>query len=598
MGFFRLFGLGLVALLMFSGCGSNNSDSPISDSNTNTSEIAPPEGNITDPAVTVILPTSSTVLTTNNQVVTIDVRVFDSANNPYSEGTVNLINSPDVINGRDVGTFDKYKSTLTNGIATFTYTAPDDLSKDTSNIYFGFYHSSDSTKVKQYTMSIVPEVNQTIVSTYELRSSNPDDVKMPLESIKSISYSVYDSNDAKVEDSQMKSITVTTLNPSLGLLSDSLGNDNNEKLTQLDKNSMTINLHSNTISGLIPLKVEARFIDANGDEQNLSKVYSVVVLSGPPTAFSLSYAGTSQDDSKAKFIEHWVLTATDKYNNLINTNPTISTGMIAGYAQSSAATQTNAGNYLYANTSHGGSIANATPDEFHAPVDIFANVDFDHDYMVTFGNGYTYDASGKWNIDPNSDSVVNLSEEYEGEDVSSIGFAVGHNYRQDRCRDAEEWLGNVYPQGNNFILDANGSAILEVQYDYYMVGKDVMVWVNLTGSADNKITRVGEARKVTLRGNGLTGESVSFGKGFSGIIHLEIHVTDTAEFYRNANFGYKVEVSADDAPWEIAGDSMSDGGITNCSLNNGVAYVDVNITSPAGSAGTVSIVNVLVSDEF
>jgi hypothetical protein len=597
MGFFRLFGLGLVALLMFSGCGSNNSDSPISD--TNTSEIVPPIGSITDPAVTVVLPTSSTVLTTNSQVVTIDVRVFDSANNPYSEGTVNLINSPDVINGRDVGTFDKYKSTLKNGIATFTYTAPADLKKDTSNIYFGFYHSSDATKVKQYTMSIVPELNQTIVSTYELRSSNADDVKMSLNSIKSISYSVYDSNNAKVADSQIKSITVTTLNPSLGLLSDSAGSDNNEKLSQVNKNSITVNVHSNTISGLIPLKVAARFIDANGDEQNLTKVYSIVVLSGPPTAFSLSYAGTSQDDSKAKFIEQWVLTATDKYNNLINTNPTISTGMIAGYAQSSTATPLNAGNYLYSIPPKGGSIAQATPDEFHASEDIFANVDFDHDYLVTFGNGYTYDASGKWNIAPNSNSVVNLSEAYYGKDVSDLGFAVGNNYRQDTCRFGEEWVGNIHPKGNNYILDSNGSVILDVEYDYYLVGKDVMLWVNLTGSVNNEITRVGEAKKVTLRGRGLLGDSYSFSKGFEGVIRLYVFIDHTSEIhYRNANFGGHVEVSSSDTNWTIAGSSMSDGNITDCTLSGGVAYVDVNITDPAGSAGSVVLKRVKVANEF
>ncbi len=596
MSIFRLFGIGLIAILSISGCGSNNSDSPSTE--TNSSVVPPPEGNITNPAVTVILPTSSTVLTTNGQVVTIDVRVFDSANNPYSQGNVKLINSSDVLSGRDVGTFDKYTSTLTNGVATFTYTAPAELSTDTSNIYFGFYHDSDSSKTKTYTMSIVPETNQTVISSYELIESNSNDVRMPLESIKSISYSVYDSNGDKLEDTDMKSIVVTSLNPSLGKLSDSFGNNDNEKLTQLEKNSMTVNLHSNTISGLIPLKVDAVFIDANGDEQNLSKVYSVVVLSGPPTAFSLSYAGTSQNENKAKFIEHWVLTATDKYSNLINTNPTISTGMIAGYAQSSVATPTNDGNYLFSSSSNGGSIANAAPDEFHAPVNIFDNVDFDHDYLVTFGNGYTYDASGKWDIIHNSASVVNLAEEYYGNDVSGLGFAVGHNYRQDTCRDSQEWLGNVYPQGSNYILDSNGSTVLEVEYDYYMVGKAVMLWVNLTGSANNTITRVGEARKVTLRGAGLVGDTYSFSKGFQGLIRLEVHINDTVEYYRNANFGYRVEVTADDTNWTISGSSMSDGNITDCTLNSGVGYVDVLITDPAGSAGTASLTNVLVADEF
>ena len=596
MSLLRLMGIGLAVLLALSGCGSNNSDIPVNPGDTNGSVIVPPEGNVTNPAVTVVLPVSSTVLTTNSQVVTIDVRVFDSANNPYSKGEVNLIGSPDALNGRDVGTFDKTTSTLVNGVATFTYTAPAKLDTDTSNIYFGFYHSSDASKVKQYTMSLVPESNQVVISSYKLVESNSGDVKVDLNSTKSISYSVYDSNDNKLVDADVKSLTVTSLNPSLATLSDSYGNKGLNKLAIVDKNTITVNVDTNTKSGLIPLKVEARFIDANDEEQNLSKVYSVVVLSGPPTAFSLSYAGTNQDEANAKFIEHWVLTATDKYNNLVNTKPTISAGMLAGYAQSSA-TPTNAGNYLFGKTSAGGSIVNATPDEFHILNSAFSNIDFEHDYLVTYGNGYTYDASGKWDITQNSASVLNLDEEYYGNDVSNIAYAVGHDYRQDTCRDGEEWVGHVYPQNNNYILDENSSTVLDVEYDYYMVGKAVMLWVNLTGSANNQITRVGEGRKVTLRGAGLAGESISIAKGFQGIKHLRIHVDKTTEYYRNANFGFHVEVTADDTPWEISDTSMVHG-ITDCAYDYGVAYVDVNITAPAGGAGTVSLTNVLVADEF
>ena len=597
MNLFRFFGVGLAVLLLLSGCGSNNSDTPTTSDDTNGSVVVPPEGNITNPAVTIVLPVSSTVLTTNSQVVTIDVRVFDSANNPYSEGKVNLIGSPDVKNGRDVGSFDKISSTLENGVATFTYTAPTDLSADTSNIYFGFYHDSDPTNIKQYTMSIVPEANQVVIASYKLVESNSGDVKIDLNSTKSISYSVYDSNENKLADADVKSLSVTSLNPSLATLSDSYGNTDLDRLAIVDKNTITVNIDTNTKSGLVPLKVEARFVDANGAEQNLSKVYSVVVLSGPPTAFSLSYAGTAQDEDNAKFIEHWVLTATDKYNNLVNTKPTISTGMIMGYAQSSAATPTNAGNYLFAETSSGGNLVNANPDEFHVLNSAFANIDFDHDYLVTYGNGYTYDASGKWDITQNSANILNLAEDYYGDDVSNIAYAVGHDYRQDRCRDGEEWVGHVYPKNNNYILDENASTILEVEYDYYMVGKAVMLWVNLTGSANNQITRVGESRKVTLRGLGLVGESVSIAKGFQGVIRLNVLIDKTVEYYRNANFGFHVEVSADDTPWEISDTSMTYG-IVDCAQNEGVAYVDVNITAPAGAAGTVSLTHVLVADEF
>jgi len=603
MSLFRFLGVGLTVLLLLSGCGSNNSDSPAAQNDTNGSVIVPPEGNISNPSVTIVLPVSSTVLTTNSQVVTIDVRVFDSANNPYSEGKINLIGSPDVKNGRDVGSFDKTSSTLVNGVATFTYTAPTDLSADTSNIYFGFYHDSDPMNIKQYTMSIVPEANQVVLSSYKLVESNLGDVKIDLNSTKSISYSVYDSNDNKLADSDVKSLTVTSLNPNLGTLSDSFGNKGLSELSLAGQNTITVNVDTNTKSGLIPLKVEARFIDANGDAQILSKVYSVVVLSGPPTAFSLSYAGTSQDKEKAKFIDHWVLTATDKYNNLINTKPTISTGILAGYAQHSG-TATNVSNYLYSIPPNPtGNIVKVDENrsEFRVLGDTFANVDFEHDYLVTFGNGYTYDASGKWDINKtDGNTSLLLLDQYQGKDVSGLGFAVGHNYRQDTCEFGTERLGNVYPKNQNMILDENSSTVFDVEYDYYLTGKSVMLWVNLTGSANGKIVRVGEARKILLRGMGFNDSTESVSAGTSGVTYeIPLSLKNTSEWYRNGNFGAKV-VTSDNIEH---GKVIFHGQIGTCynpnSSSAGTAYVEIqDVNETQGKTGSITVTNIVTADEF
>ena len=602
MNLLRVFGVGLVALLLLSGCQGNNSDTPTNSRDTNGSVVVPPEGNITNPAVTVILPVSSTVLTTNSQVVTIDVRVFDSANNPYSKGEVKLINSPDVRNGRDVGTFSQYASKLINGVATFTYTAPKDLSADTSNIYFGFYHDSDPSNIKQYTMSIVPETNQTIISSYKLVSSNGENVKLALNSTKAISYNVQDSNNNKIADDDIISLTVTSLNPGIATLSDSYGNKNLSTLTVTEKNTITVNVNTNTKSGLIPLKVEAHFLDANHEEKDLTKVYSVVVLSGPPTAFSLSFAGTSQDKEHAKFIDHWVLTATDKYSNLINTKPTISTGMITGYAQSSASTATNSMNYLYSIPPRGGSIENATPhDKFNTSEDFFSNVDFEHDYLVTFGNGYTYDASGKWDINKsNSDNNLLLVENYYGNNVSGLGFAVGNNYRQDTCDFGAEWVGNVYPKNNNYILDENASTVLDMEYDYYLTGKSVVFWINLIGSANGKDTRVGEARKILLRGVGFDDNSVSVPAGTTGKTYeIPISLKNTSEWYRNGNFGAKIVTSDNITHGKVIFHGQVGGCYSPRNSAQGTAYVEVeDVNETQSKTGTITVTDIVVGSEF
>ena len=97
----------------------------------------------------------------------------------------------------------------------------------------------------------------------------------------------------------------------------------------------------------------------------------------------------------------------------------------------------------------------------------------------------------------------------------------------------------------------------------------------------------------------MTGPSYTFAKDFSGVVRMNLTITDTVEYYKNANFGYAVEVSGDGNVWSVKGTSMSDGNITAsfCNENSGVGYVDVNISSSTNS-GTITVKNVLPSSEF
>ncbi|MBU1216712.1 hypothetical protein KJ870_07870 [bacterium] len=600
-----VFGMLLAFSLVFSGCSGNNSDSPASAPSA-TDTVVDENGTL-DPidvnstAVTVVLPVSSRVLTLNSEAVQIEVRVFDNANLPYSDGLIKLKYPNDVLSGRDIGSFDKLSSVLTNGKAIFNYTAPANLDANTSNIIFGFYHDSTPTNVKAYTFSIVPETNQTISNNYVLQSSlDGSNVSMSLSSSKSVVFYVSDDNNVTLDNSSIASIKVVSLNPALITLTDLLSGTTNSEITVLGKNSISLNATSNTISGIAPLKVTADFINSNGDPVTIEKVFNIVVLSGPPTAMSLSYASTEHTDeqkSRAKFVENWVLTVTDKYNNRVNTNPGISMGMLAGYAQSSAGTS-NVANYLYYGTTPGATLSDNYPyDKLTATVSAFDNVDLINDTLITFGDGYKYAASGKWDIQSKTSDELELVDDYNGSDVSSLGFAVGHNYRSEICDDgAGESVALVYPKDNNFVLDDTGSMNIKVEYDYYLVGKSVVLWANLTGSDNGSIVKIGESKKITLRALGLTSDSVNIAKGFTGVVHLNISITDTTEYYKNANFGYLPEVTAADASFVIAEDSM-DNGIMSC-INGGVGYVDINITSGPSEAGVVKLVNVLPSREF
>jgi len=601
------YGVLLAILLVFSGCSGNNSESPAATPSGTDVNTTVPDDNTTLPpidvnstAVTVVLPASSKILRANSEAVQIEVRVFDSENLPYSDGLVKLKYPNDVLVGRDIGSFDKLSSSLTNGKAYFNYTAPSDLDANTSSIVFGFYHDSTSTDVKAYTFSIEPEANQTVSSNYVLQSSlDGGNVSMSLNSDKPVVFSLLDDKNITLADAAITSMTFVSQNPTLLILKDVLSNTTGSEITITEKNSVTVSAISNTISGIAPIKVSVVFTNSNNETETIEKVFNVVVLSGPPTAMSLSYASTEHTDeqkARAKFVENWILTITDKYNNKVNTNPGISMGMLAGYAQSSAATA-NVANYLYYGTTPGASLSDATPyDTLTASTNAFDNVDLVNDVLITFGEGYKYAASGKWDIQLKSSNVLELKDDYNGSIVSSLGFAVGHNYRSEVCDDSSgESVALVYPKDNNFVLDSTGSMNIKVEYDYYLVGKSVVLWTNLVGSDNGSIVKIGESKKITLRALGLEGASYSFAKGFSGTIRLNVSISDTTEYYKNANFGYAVELSGDDTVWNETGSSM-DTGITSCT-NGGVGYVDVGISS-AGAAGTVGLVNVLPSNEF
>ena len=534
-------------------------------------------------------------VTKNGESVAIDVYVYDKDNVPYNGGNVKITYPDTVLSGTDIGSFASSSVAVTNGKASFVYTAPSPLEANTSTSFTFYFDLQPELSKKDVKISFEPDAGQVVIKNYTLKATY--ETTQNLETTKGMTFYVADEDGVKVNDSNMTSVEISSLNANLGILQNTDGTENSS-FTVTNKNNVQMNLKTGTVSGVIPIKVLAKFKDANNNDQNLTKVFNVVVLSGPPTAMSLSYASTSQDSEHAKFIENWVLTVTDKYNNRVNTNPAVSMGMITGYATSSSTpTSASPASYLYFDDTTGnGTLTDATPDTFDAAQNSFNNVDLVNDVLVLFGgDGYKFNAYGKWDIDSKqTPSQLTLKDDFNGSNVTGLGYAVGHNFRNEVCS-GNQVVANVYPKDNNFILSSTGSLIIQVEYDYYLVGKTTVLWANIVGKNNNLSGRIGLGRKVTLRGQGLTGGSENFAKDQIGVRRLYIDITNTVEKYKNANFGYAVEVTGDGNTYDVVGSSM-DSGITSC-VNSGVAYVDVNITN-AANTGVVKLVKVLPSNEF
>jgi len=563
---------------------------------------------------TVILSTSEINATLNSETFSIDVKVFNEDNTPYDGGSIKVVYPTEVKQGFDVGLMSSFEEKLSNGVASFVYTAPKNLSDlNTTSLTFKFYHTS-STSVnsdpKTYKVNIDPAPNQIIDTSYAISMAISDaKVSMGLKSTKTLTFALKDEGGTLLNDSNITEMNVTVLNTALATLSD-LNHTSEANITTRKKNSVGLKLTSKTISGIVPLRVDIKFKDLNNENKTLTDIYNIVILSGPPTAMSITYASTTQDSEYAKFEEHLIVSVVDKYFNPVNTNPAISIGTIVGYSHD--ANESGIGNnYVYFKPD---SDNNATldPTVGSNPVltaqkqNTFKDLDENNDVLAIFAKGYNYAAGGKWDFNPDTNKSIILTDTYDGnktKKVFNLGYAAGNNKREDVCNPGTAYIGNIAVEGSSEpVLDDLGRAKLKLSYDYFLTGKDVVVYVNLLGyQADlNKTTKVGTAKKITLRGNGLEGQtSISYARGSEGNVTIYATVTNTGEFLHNAHFTTKHSVTGA-ATLTLVYDESNNSNIYDCTYG-GIAKQIYHYSAPDtnDSGGTITLtVDTPVISEF
>lgn len=614
------------SMFVFTGCQGNNSEEVGNPTNTGT---AP---DISNASVTVVMNVTSSEVTINNAIVTIDVKAIDSANRPYTDGSIEIIYPDSVRTGRDVGYFSANSIALDSlGIATFTYTAPDDLSSDTSDIQFSFYHDSDAANTVLYTINLNPAVNQIVPTDYNLEI-NPSDGKntMDLESSKTFVTRVTDKDGNDIPEGNY---TIENLNPLLGTIYDSSGVAIASTDVIISEN-VNFKVETGKTSGTMPIKVNVSFVDVNGDTQVIEKVFNITIFSGPPTAMSISYVSTGQDAPHAQFIEEFSVKLTDKYNNNVNTQPMIQVGGIAGYTKDktvypaikAAADATRdgtptpipaSGSFVNSGLYNGNLIALRTDADISnysaslSKIKIGNSMNYDisdfdlyNNIIVTFGDGYRYQKSGKWDIesvDTTTDEFL-LNDKYDkASDGFDMGFAIGNNFRQDTCVYGKEWVLTTESSDGTYQVDSSGYAKVKMSYDYYLAGKDIIVYANLIadvlGSTDETL-RVGEAVKATLRGHGLTpvpstGYTIPAGMALTAGFIFEWKLKDTPEWHKNGHAGgYAINVTGEGV--SCSATAFND--YRNCE-NEGVAYVSLSCTGGTKD-GTVTLSDGVVATEL
>ena len=557
-------------------------------------------------------------LSSNNQAVQMIVQVFEEGtNSPYTSGNVKVSLPNTVLDGIDVGYFAEYIVPVDdNGRAVFNYTGPQDLqelidSGETGAI-FEFHHELNTESVG-IIATIHDLSNNYIPANYTLSTSSSDGKQtMGLDTIKQFTYSLKDDLGNLIVDTDILKVVINSKNTLIGELIDATNSGTVVPTLEYNNlealNNYSFPVKTKTLSGLLPIEIVIDFIDGNQQQKTIKITMNIVVLSGAPTAMSISYAGVEQNASTAKYIEKFVVTVTDAYNNPVSDQNVhgspyyIAVGGMVEYAvdgSSPSGERTSTSPRLW----HGlndsqGNLESIGGDkaQFTTNTDTFKYVDLANDKLVLFGQGYVYEALGKWDLESSSDTALELKDNYYGTDREGLYFAVGHNHRVDLCfPDARQYVGNM--KSNTYQIK-DGHAFIEFEYDYHLTGKDIMIWVNMTGfQADNgTITRIGEATKHTLRGMGLKTDNLYTLAAGSNQVPLRFNISheNAPEWYRNGHFGYAVEGTC--FVEEIL-DSSNAYDAREC-YNGGVVFVDLLVSNPSAEECSITLKSINVASEF
>ncbi|NEW61677.1 hypothetical protein GSY74_10305 [Sulfurovum sp. bin170] len=346
---------------------------------------------------------------------------------------------------------------------------------------------------------------------YDVKLESVDDEpKIELDSKKRYKLSLVNfSSGTDVQEDRVHSMTIRSSDPSQVQLIDPNNYNRDQgqahsELTFNNQNGMVFYIQTYDNSGIANFDVTISYTNNRGEVYDIERRTSVVILSGEPTAFSINDTGVEYNPETKWFTQTFLISASDKYNNIINVPSKINVSAMADFRDNNG----KGDRVLYGKFGSVGGELIADKDNhsasFKATKDVFNNIDPERDFLLLFGDATTSEALGKWDIDTynNSSTVLNLSSAYYGENHTNLGFAVGHNYMNEICSsESKEWELQIDSTDGTYQLDDEGKASVTLKFPNYMIGKKIALSVNFSG----KERRAGEVHFQTLYSfNGVT----------------------------------------------------------------------------------------------
>ena len=489
----------------------------------------------------------------------------------------------------------------TSGDAVFNYTSPASMLDTNMTVKFCLESDlsvCDTAIIVLTTSKIVPPIelidNINYLITFKPKGGANN---LQLGARNNAIVSLIDKDTQKsIPSNRIKNITVSSEDVSVLKLTPEGGGEPSGSLNISNRNDVSILLTADEVnSGLVPLKIVIEYFNLNGILKTRGQLFSVAVLSGAPTAFSITSAGVAYNSETKQFEQKFIVQATDSSANPISTSGVINVSAMASFAKDAAGRE-----ILYGRHSNGVS-ATLSPDGQKAQIELTSggltpfnttNIDENRAFVAVFGNVNTYEANGKWNIKKGSLSgdSIKFTNNYSGGVYSGLGMAVGYNYRDKFCSSTyEESVVVIDSSDGKYSLDETGKAFVVLKHDAYMIGKRIMLMVNMTGlnPSTGKLQRTGEVHETTLRFNKyLISKSFSIPKSrtnYSITMYGSI-ATGTPDIYSLLNSKFSCGIDASDGITSIK--LVEENNPTSCA-GKGIAFQTYEVSTSA-DGGTVT----------
>ncbi|SFV51926.1 hypothetical protein MNB_SV-12-440 [hydrothermal vent metagenome] len=369
---------------------------------------------------------------------------------------------------------------------------------------------------------------------YDVKLESVDDEpKIELDSKKRYKLSLFNSSSNKnVEANRVHTMKIRSSDPSQVKLidPDNYSQDQGQahsELTFNNQNEVVFYIQTYNNSGIANFDVTISYTNNRGEVYDIERRTSVVILSGEPTAFSINDTGVEYNSETKWFKQTFLISASDKYNNVVNIPSKINVSAMAGFRDKNG----QGDRILYGKFGSVGGELIADKENhtasFKATKSIFNNINPERDFLLLFGDATTSEALGKWDIDQYTslEDTLNLSSAYYGENHDDLGFAIGHNYINEICSsESKEWELQIDSTDGTYQLDDEGKASVTLKFPAYMLGKKIALSVNFSG----KKKRAGEVHFQTLYNFG--------GVNLPESIDIEQNATVTTPFHRAHTF--------------------------------------------------------------